>query len=108
MTRKKVDKATEAMVLTASRRRCCLCVFIDKVEKAKRGQIAHLNRDAKDSKFENLVYLCLEHHDLYDSRTTASVSTAGAATHRRSTASSLRTFISWRCDRYERLPTFPR
>jgi hypothetical protein len=72
MTRRKIDKTTEAMVVTASRRRCCLCVFIDKVDKEKRGQIAHLNKDASDSKFENLVYLCLEHHDLYDSRTSQS------------------------------------
>jgi hypothetical protein len=72
MGRKKVDKTTEAMVLTASRRRCCLCVFIDKVDSGKRGQIAHLNKDASDSKFENLVYLCLEHHDLYDSHTSQS------------------------------------
>lgn len=60
------------MVVTACRRRCCLCVFISKVEEEKRGQIAHLNKDASDSKFENLVYLCLEHHDLYDSRTSQS------------------------------------
>jgi hypothetical protein len=33
------------------------------------GQLAHLNQDASDSKFENLVFLCLEHHDAYDSKT---------------------------------------
>jgi len=34
----------------------------------RKGQIAHLNRDRSDSQFENLVFLCLEHHDEYDSR----------------------------------------
>jgi hypothetical protein len=38
----------------------------------RKGQIAHLNRDPTDSRFENLVFLCLEHHDEYDSRTSQS------------------------------------
>jgi len=29
----------------------------------RKGQIAHLNHDRSDSRFENLVFLCLEHHD---------------------------------------------
>lgn len=66
--RKKVDKKVEAEVLIASRRRCCLCVFLDDYLKPKPGQIAHLNRDRTDSTFDNLVFLCLEHHHLYDSR----------------------------------------
>src|SRR5262249_39395118 len=36
------------------------------------GQIAHLNRNRSDSRFENLVYLCLEHHNEFDSRTSQS------------------------------------
>jgi hypothetical protein len=38
----------------------------------RKGQIAHLNHDRSDSRFENLVFLCLEHHDDYDSRTSQS------------------------------------
>jgi len=38
----------------------------------RKGQIAHLNRDPGDSRFENLVYLCFEHHDEYDSQTSQS------------------------------------
>jgi hypothetical protein len=34
----------------------------------KRGQIAHINRDATNSREENLAYLCFDHHDAYDSR----------------------------------------
>jgi hypothetical protein len=55
-------------VLIASRRRCCLCVFLNNLNEVRKGQIAHLNRDPGNSRFENLVYLCLEHHDEYDSR----------------------------------------
>ena len=33
----------------------------------KRGQIAHLDRDRTNNTIANLAYLCLEHHDAYDS-----------------------------------------
>jgi hypothetical protein len=38
----------------------------------KPGQIAHLNRDASNNNLTNLAFLCLEHHDEYDSRTSQS------------------------------------
>jgi hypothetical protein len=38
----------------------------------KRGQIAHLDRNAANPSFDNLVFLCLEHHDQFDSRTSQS------------------------------------
>jgi hypothetical protein len=56
-------------VLVASRRRCCLCVFLRGIDKERRGQIAHLDHNPGNSSFENLVFLCLTHHDQYDSRT---------------------------------------
>jgi hypothetical protein len=62
------SKSVEKDVLTASRRRCCLCAFLLNRNDIRQGQIAHLNRDPSDSRFENLVFLCLEHHDDYDSR----------------------------------------
>ena len=34
----------------------------------KKGQIAHLDRDPSNSDPDNLAFLCLEHHDEYDSR----------------------------------------
>ena len=58
----------EKRVLIASRRRCCVCVYLEGRNDRRRGQIAHLNRDRTDSRFENLVWLCLEHHDEYDGR----------------------------------------
>lgn len=59
-------------VFIASRRRFCLCVFLEGKDERCKGQIAHLNRDPSDSRLENLVFLCLEHHDEYDSRTSQS------------------------------------
>lgn len=69
MTRKAIPPKVQADVVTKSKRRCALCVFLDRNEKECRGQIAHLNRDHSDNRFENLVWLCLEHHDQFDSKT---------------------------------------
>jgi hypothetical protein len=55
-------------VLVASRRRCCLCVFLEGRDETRKGQIAHLNRNRTDSRFENLVFLCLDHHSDYDGK----------------------------------------
>jgi hypothetical protein len=70
--RRPLPKSVEKGVLLASRRRCCLCVFLDHRDEVRRGQIAHLNHDPNNSRFENLVWLCLEHHDEYDGRTSQS------------------------------------
>ena len=34
----------------------------------KNGQIAHINKRNNDNSLDNLVYLCFDHHDNYDSR----------------------------------------
>ncbi|HCY64115.1 MAG TPA: hypothetical protein DHV59_15095 [Oxalobacteraceae bacterium] len=70
--RRKTPSAVETSVLYASRRRCCLCVFLDERDEVRRGQLAHINRDPSDATFENLVWLCLDHHDEYDSKTSQS------------------------------------
>ena len=62
----------ETQVLTASQRKCCLCYYIKDIQKHRKGQIAHLDRDRSNSTFGNLVWLCLDHHDEYDSRTSQS------------------------------------
>lgn len=67
-----MPKPVEKDVLLASRRRCCLCVFLHHRDEVHRGQIAHLNHNASDSRFANLVWLCLDHHDEYDGRTSQS------------------------------------
>jgi hypothetical protein len=35
----------------------------------KKGQIAHVDHDPSNSDFENFAFLCMEHHDQYDSKT---------------------------------------
>jgi hypothetical protein len=61
-----------ADVLVASRRRCCLCFGLSNDPAEKKGQVAHIDRDASNSARDNLVFLCFDHHDQYDSRTSQS------------------------------------
>lgn len=70
--RRSVSDAVMADVLTASRRRCCLCFILRQDASEKRGQIAHLDQDRSNSQLDNLAFLCLEHHDQYDGRTSQS------------------------------------
>jgi hypothetical protein len=60
--RKKTHPGVEADVLTASRRRCALCVGLEADFRVKLGQIDHLDGNPANSVFENLVFLCLDHH----------------------------------------------
>lgn len=59
---------TETDVLLRSRRRCAICFGLNRDASVKQGQIAHLDRDRSNNKVENLAFLCLDHHDQYDSR----------------------------------------
>ncbi|HEV7486106.1 MAG TPA: hypothetical protein VGQ65_10525 [Thermoanaerobaculia bacterium] len=68
--RKPISRETESAVLVLSRRRCCVCFALNRDTDLKRGQqIAHLNHNSGNSELDNLVYLCLDHHNEYDSRT---------------------------------------
>lgn len=68
LRRRKVSGGATADVLTNSRRRCCICVALARDFDVKKGQIAHLDKDPANGDPANLVFLCLEHHDQYDSR----------------------------------------
>jgi hypothetical protein len=68
MPRKKTPKSTETDILLASRRRCALCFGLHGDQNPKVGQIAHIDRNASNSAFDNLTWLCLPHHDEYDAR----------------------------------------
>ena len=70
--RKTIPADVQKQVLLKSRRRCCLCFWLDGVDEAVKGQIAHLDQDASNSTFDNLAFLCFDHHDEYDSRTNVS------------------------------------
>jgi hypothetical protein len=55
-----------------SRRRCCVCFGLSGDIEVKAGQIAHLDCDNKNNELDNLAFLCLAHHDQYDSKTSQS------------------------------------
>lgn len=71
-SRQRISLDTETEILVKSKRRCCMCYFLFDIKTPKKGQIAHLNRNRTDSSFSNLVYLCLDHHDDFDSTTSQS------------------------------------
>lgn len=66
--RKSIPIAIETAVLIRSRRRCCLCVFWEDDRLQKDGQIAHVDHDPSNCAEDNLAYLCLKHHNEYDSK----------------------------------------
>lgn len=66
--RKKISARIEKDILVNSGRRCCICFGLHKDFSVKHGQIAHIDRDPKNNAVENLVFLCLDHHNEYDSR----------------------------------------
>ena len=70
--RKHINSDFEADVLFESKRRCCICFGLYRDLEVKAGQIAHLDKDKSNNKFDNLAFLCLPHHDQYDSRTSQS------------------------------------
>lgn len=67
--RVKLSREAEALILVQSRRRCCICFALNRDAEIKSGQIAHIDRNAANAAPDNLVFLCLLHHDQYDSRT---------------------------------------
>jgi hypothetical protein len=66
--RKAVPKRIETEVLLHTRRRCPICFGLKGDLGEKQGQIAHLDRDSSNNSADNLAYLCLTHHDEFDSR----------------------------------------
>lgn len=70
--RKPVPVSNETEVLVKSKRRCCLCFVLNGDDAEKKGQIAHLDRNPANSKLENLAWLCFDHHDQYDGKTSQS------------------------------------
>ena len=68
--RKEVPDPIQTKVLVKSGRRCCVCFGINNdYNSEKQGQIAHLDHRKNNNKESNLAFLCLEHHDKYDSTT---------------------------------------
>ena len=67
--RKKILPSVETTILANSARRCTLCFQLEGDLTEKHGQIAHLDRDRTNRVEDNLAWMCLEHHSLYDSKT---------------------------------------
>jgi hypothetical protein len=63
-----IPEQIQHRVLDRSRRRCALCVHFDNDWRQKEGQIAHLDRDPSNFAENNLAFLCLPHHDDYDTK----------------------------------------
>jgi len=72
MARKRISIDNEVEHLFLSRRRCSLCFGLNNDFKIKRGQLAHIDQDNTNAHFDNLVFLCFDHHDEYDSKTSQS------------------------------------
>jgi hypothetical protein len=59
----------EAEVLFSCKRRCAFCYTLDgDVSVKTNGQIAHIDKNNANNAPSNAAYLCLVHHDEYDSR----------------------------------------
>jgi len=72
MSRKPIPPDIAAQVLLLVRRRCCICYGLNRDPEIKDGQIAHLDRNSSNNDLDNLAFLCLTHHNQYDSRTSQS------------------------------------
>ncbi len=69
LARKPTPRPTELNVLNQSRRRCALCFHLTGDLTEKHGQLAHLDDDPANFAEDNLAFLCLPHHSVYDSTT---------------------------------------
>jgi len=65
--RKPIPPDIQAEVLTKSRRRCTLCFYLDGNLEEKKGQIVHIDDNPSNFKMDNLAWMCLEHHSVFDS-----------------------------------------
>ena len=70
--RKNIRAEDQKEVIVRSRRRCSICFGLNRDKEVKMGQIAHIDHDPGNNDVDNLVWLCLNHHCEYDSRTSQS------------------------------------
>jgi hypothetical protein len=69
MGRKSIPVDTETAVLLKSARRCALCFQLNGDLSEKNGQTAHLDKDSSNCAEDNLAWMCLDHHTVFDSTT---------------------------------------
>ena len=70
--RKKTPPNVETEILKKCRRRCAFCFGLHQDTSIKEGQIAHLDKNPSNYNIDNLAFLCLKHHNQYDSTTSQS------------------------------------
>src|SRR5688500_9244626 len=70
--RQNIPSQVQTQVLTRCRRRCSVCYGLNRDVSIKKGQIAHLDQDSSNCAIDNLVFLCFDHHDQFDSTTSQS------------------------------------
>lgn len=70
--RKKLKTIVERNILINCKRRCALCFGLNGDVGIKTGQIAHIDKNKNNDSENNLLFLCLFHHDMYDSITSQS------------------------------------
>jgi len=66
--RAEISEGVAADVASRCLRRCAICFAVHADASPKKGQIAHLDRNNRNREPNNLVWLCLPHHEEYDSR----------------------------------------
>lgn len=66
--RKQTPTEIETNVLIKSARRCTLCFHLSGDLDEKLGQLTHLDKDPSNSAEDNLAFMCLQHHTLFDSK----------------------------------------
>lgn len=69
LPRKRTHTDVETAVLAKSARRCALCYHLEGDLTEKIGQIVHLDGDRTNSVEDNLAWMCLPHHSVFDSKT---------------------------------------
>jgi hypothetical protein len=72
MSRKHISPTIQADVIHSTRRKCPICFSYEFDTNIQKGQIAHIDKDSSNNNPENLIFLCLRHHDEYDSKTSQS------------------------------------
>ena len=72
MARIAVPSDIQDQVILLARRRCCVCFGLCGDVDVKAGQIAHVDHNHNNNEPDNLAFLCLDHHDQYDSKTSQS------------------------------------
>ena len=66
--RKPIPQATQVNTLVESRRRCAMCFHLHDDFSVQDGQLAHIDRNPSNDAEDNLVFLCLVHHNQYDTK----------------------------------------